>query len=166
MDGHGAADCNFIPKQMTLEELRKGYNWLIRSLYRYDSYANRLVTLLNRFRNRTAEHKRANLDLKFATLLVKVLIYYLVTLDFKRMQFFLQSFWRVARGGPFSVGKWLEFFRWIATHRAFRKYVLETHGEPEVMDPDCPPFEHAHLSVPLLLQPEPVLAKEVSTRGR
>ena len=166
MDGHGAADCNFVPKQMTLEELRKGYNWLIRSLYRYDSYADRLVTLLNRFQNRTPEHKRASLDGKFAGLLVKVLLYYLVTFDVKRMQFFLRSFWQVATNGPFSMGKWLEFFRWIATHRAFRKYVLETHGEPETMDPNRPPFEKIHSSAPLSLKLEPVLAKEVSPHDR
>ena len=37
--GHGAADLNFIPKLMTVEEVQRGYNWLIRSLYRYDNYA-------------------------------------------------------------------------------------------------------------------------------
>lgn len=140
MAGHGSSDCNFVPKQMTFEELRKGYNWLIRCLYRYDTYSDRLVKLLNRFQNRIPEHKRAALDGKFAGLLLKVLGYYLFTLDFERMRFFVQSFWRVASGGPFSVGKWLEFFRWIATHRAFRKYVLETHGLPEGMDPAEPPF--------------------------
>jgi len=166
MDGHGAADCNFVPKKMTLEELRKGYNWLIRSLYRYDSYSDRLVTLLGRFQNQTPEHKRAPLDGKFATLLVKVLFYYLVTLDFKRMHFFLRSFWRVAASGPFSVGKWLEFFRWIATHRAFRKYVLETHGEPEAMDPHLPPFETHRFTPELFTHPEPVLVKEGSSHDR
>ena len=158
MDGHGAADCNFVPKKMTLEELRKGYNWLIRCLYRYDSYGERLVTLLNRFQNRNPEHKRAPLDLKFGILLVKVLVYYLLTFDPERRKFFTKTFWQVARGGPFSVGKWLEFFRWIATHRAFRKYVLETHGEPETMHPKQPPFQE---EVPHLLgsvSSQPVLA--------
>lgn len=140
MTGHGNADCNFVPKLITMEELKKGYNWLIRSLYRYDSYRDRLVTLLNRFQNRTPEHKRARLDGKFIKLLFKVLAYYLLTIDFERIHFFTNSFWRVARGGPYSVGKWLEFFRWIATHRAFRKYVIETHGVPEEADPKVPPF--------------------------
>ena len=140
MNGHGAADCNFIPKQMTLEELREGYNWLICSLYRYDSYSDRLVTCLNRFRNRTEEHQRAKLDLKFGMLLVKVLRYYLVNLDLERMKFFVRTFLRVAGGGPFSFGKWLEFFRWIASYRAFRLYVSEVHGVPEGKDPARPPF--------------------------
>ncbi len=137
MNGHGAADCNFIPKQMTLEELRAGYNWLIRSLYRYDSYSDRLVTLLSRYQNRNKEHKRAALDLKFSILLVKVLVYFLFTLDSQRRHFFIRSITRAA-SGPFSMGKWLEFFRWIATYRAFRKYVTETHGLPEGAEPSRP----------------------------
>ena len=162
MNGHGAADCNFIPKQMTLEELREGYNWLIRSLYRYDSYGDRLATCLNRYRNRIKEHKRAKLDLKFGILLLKVLKYYLLTLDFERMEFFVKTFLRVAAGGPFSNGKWLEFFRWIATHRAFRKYVIETHGVPEGKDPRHPPFSDAKMDltepirIPNTLSLEPV----------
>ncbi len=159
MNGHGAADCNFVPKQMTLTELREGYNWLIRCLYRYDTYSDRLVTCLNRFRNRTKEHKRAKLDDKFGMLLVKVLKYYLLTFDFERMKFFLKSFWRVATEGPFSNGKWLEFFRWIATHRAFRKYVMEVHGLPEGKNPEQPPFT----DMPLRLNPEPASRIEILT---
>lgn len=140
MNGHGAADCNFTPKQMSLEELRRGYNWLIRVLYRYDTFAERLVTMLSRYRNLNKEHKRAPLDAKFGGLLLKVLAYYLFTFDSDRRNFFTRSFWKVAQNGPFSTGKWLEYFRWIATHRAFRKYVIETHGLPEAMDPQDPPF--------------------------
>jgi len=141
--GHGSADCNFIPKLMTAEELQLGYNWLSRCLYRYDAYADRLVTSLNRFRNLNPEHKRASLDLKFTYILIKIFGYYLLTFDGERRKFFTQTFWRVAKGGPFSVSKWLEFFRWISTHRAFRKYVTETQGIPEGQDPKKPPFEDA-----------------------
>lgn len=141
MNGHGAADCNFVPKQMTLDELHKGYNWLSRCLYRYDSYGTRLSTALSRFRNRNKEHKRAGLDLKFLGLLVKLFAYYTFTFDLKRMRFFYRTLAEVAGNGPFSMGKWLEFFRWIATHRAFRDYVIQTQGDPEEMDPEKPPFE-------------------------
>ena len=41
------------------------------------------------------------------------------------------------------MSKWLEFFRWITTHRAFRQYVTETQGIPEGQDPKKPPFEGA-----------------------
>ncbi len=157
MNGHGAADCNFTPKQMSLEELRRGYNWLIRCLYRYDAFSDRLVTMLSRFRNLNKEHKRAPLDAKFGGLLLKVLAYYLLTRDSDRRNFFIQSFKQVAASGPFSAGKWLEYFRWIATHRAFRKYVVETHGIPEWMDPASPPFTTA-ISAHTQLLPEAVVA--------
>ncbi len=140
MNGHGAADCNFIPKQMSLDELRRGYSWLIRSLYRYDSYGARLATLLSRYQNRNAEHKRAALDVKFLGLLFKVLGYFLLTRDRERRQFFTKTFRSVAGSGPFSVGKWLEFFRWVATYRSFRQYVIQTQGIPESADPKKPVF--------------------------
>lgn len=139
MNGHGAADCNFIPKQMTLAELREGYRWLIRVLYRYDSFGHRLSTLLGRFQNKIKEHRRAGLDLKFAVMLVKVLSYYLLTRDRERRGFFIRTFTQAAKG-PFSMGKWLEFFRWIAAYRSFRQYVTAAHGHPESADPRHPPF--------------------------
>ncbi|MBI2167477.1 MAG: DUF4070 domain-containing protein [Candidatus Omnitrophica bacterium] len=162
MNGHGAADCNFVPRQMTLDELRAGHNWLIRCLYRYDAFSDRLVTLLNRFRNQNPEHLRASLDRKFALLLVKILNYYLLTFDGERRTFFARTFWRVLTDGPFSTSKWLEFFRWIAAYRAFRKYVIETHGDPEGMDPDNPLFSRpAPVEEPenkrLLVCPSPVV---------
>ncbi len=141
MDGHGAADCNFIPKNMTLEELKKGYSWLIKCLYSYDAFRDRLTTMLSRYQNRVPEHKRADLDMKFTVLLFKVIGYYVFTFDNQRRRFFLKAIWSAATESPFSVGKWLEFFRWIATYRAFRKYVLETQGVPESVSPDNPPFE-------------------------
>jgi Domain of unknown function (DUF4070) len=38
VQGHGAADLDFIPKLMTVPELLAGYNWMIRQHYRYDTY--------------------------------------------------------------------------------------------------------------------------------
>lgn len=143
MNGHGAADCNFIPKQMSIEDLRKGYNWLIRTLYRYDSYSDRVVTLLSRFNNRNKEHKRAGLNFKFFNQLLKIWAYYLLTWDKDRRHFFLSTFSRVLRQENFSVSKWLEFFRWTASYRAFRQYVTDTHGIPEQADPELPPFTSA-----------------------
>lgn len=143
LNGHGAADCNFKPMRMSIEDLRKGYNWLIRSLYRYDAYGERLVKELSQFQNRIPEHKRAALDSSLASLLGKVIVYYVFTTDFKRMKFFLSTFWKTVFRGPFSFGKVLEYFRWIAAHRAFREYVLNEHGDPETVCPNTPPFQTA-----------------------
>ena len=45
------------------------------------------------------------------------------------------------------MSKWLQFFRWIATHRAFRMYVTQTQGVPEGQDPKKPPFEDGNGSL-------------------
>ena len=103
MNGHGASDCNFIPKQMTSQELRQGYNWLSRCLYRYDSYADRLVTALSRFRNRNKEHKRARLNGNFLWLLLKVFAYYTLTWEKGRIRFFTE---------PCGVSRPVGRFRW------------------------------------------------------
>ena len=52
--GHGAADLNFTPKLMTVEEVQRGYNWLIRSLYRYDNYGARVIQAFRPFQERWA----------------------------------------------------------------------------------------------------------------
>lgn len=157
--GHGAADCNFIPKNMTLEELRHGYNWLIRCLYSYESYGDRLIKVLSRYRPLKKEHKRADLNIYFAKLLFKVLGYYLLTFDFRRMRFFTRTFWKSMTQGAFSMGKFLDFFRWIAIHRAFREYVLETQGVPEGVSPANPPFKADTISVQSDLAVPPLAAQ-------
>jgi hypothetical protein len=57
--GHGAADLNFTPKLMTVPEVQRGYNWLIRSLYRYDSYGARVIQAFRPFPRRWPEQKAA-----------------------------------------------------------------------------------------------------------
>ena len=52
MLSHGAADLNFTPKLMTVEEVQRGYNWLIRSLYRYDNYGARVIQAFRPFQRR------------------------------------------------------------------------------------------------------------------
>src|SRR5262252_38372 len=49
VQGHGASDLNFVPKLMSEEEMRRGYNWLIRALYKYENYSARLVQALEQF---------------------------------------------------------------------------------------------------------------------
>jgi hypothetical protein len=140
VNGHGAADCNFVPRQMTRQELFDGYSWLQRSLYRYDSFSERLVTLLSRYQTRRA-HKRASPNGLLMRALVKVLAYYLLTLDRQRFWFFTSTAWKVAAAGRFSVGKWLEFFRWMAFYPSLRAFVVDLQGMPEMANPARPPFE-------------------------
>jgi radical SAM superfamily enzyme YgiQ (UPF0313 family) len=146
--GHGTADCNFVPKQMTLEELRLGHGWLMRSLYRYDSFGERLVGVLSRFQNPDKEHKRATFSPKLMVRLARIMRYYLLTTDYQRMAFFSRAAMGAAAGGPFSIAKWLNFFLWMASYRSLRGFVLRTQGTPEEADPTRPPFARL-VSAPL-----------------
>jgi radical SAM superfamily enzyme YgiQ (UPF0313 family) len=149
-NGHGAADCNFYPKRMTLDELVAGYGWLLKSLYSYESYGQRMITLLNRYRNKTKEHKRTRWTIRHSFLpLLRLLRHYLWTSDRDRLRFFLGAWWKTARGGPFSFGKWIEFGRWMAFYPSLRSFVIETQGIPESVDPAKPPFQ-PELSTPPL----------------
>ena len=60
--GHGAADLNFIPKLMTVEEVQRGYNWLIRSLYRYDNYGARVIQAFRPFQKRWEQKATGQFD--------------------------------------------------------------------------------------------------------
>jgi radical SAM superfamily enzyme YgiQ (UPF0313 family) len=45
----GSADLNFVPKQMSIDEVKRGYKWMIRALCRYDHYGERLVRAMREF---------------------------------------------------------------------------------------------------------------------
>ena len=142
--GHGANDTNFVPLQMTRDELSEGYNWLLRSLYRYDSFGQRLSTMLNRFR--PCKDVPAPVDRVLALILIKVLGYYTLTFDFARIRFFVATAWRVARGGLFPRAKWVEFFKWMAIYPSLRNFVTKHFGVPEEQDPTRAPFKHERIA--------------------
>ena len=62
-------------------------------------------------------------------------------------EIFLRDFLACRQGRAVFREQMAGIFRWIATHRAFRKYVTETQGVPEGQDPKKPPFEDAEGSV-------------------
>ncbi len=133
MRGHGASDTNFIPKQMTLEELRHGYNWLIRALYAYDSYSKRLLTWIDNFSKNGDGHKRIQsrpFPNRFLRIIKNVLWYYLITRDKKRRQFFISTILKALKGGlnPQRLEGALHL---IVLHKHFHEYVAKSHGDPE-----------------------------------
>lgn len=136
--GHGADDSNFVPLQMTRKDLREGYDWLLRSLYRYDSFGLRIATMLSRFRE--VRDMPARLDCVLALVLLKVLRYYLLTFDWARTRFFIGTMWRIAKTGPFSRAKWVEFVKWTAVYPSLRTYVTQHFGVPEGKNPARAPF--------------------------
>lgn len=151
LQGHGAADCNFQPKNMTLEELVDGYRWLMRRLYSYESYSQRIVTLAARYRNNVTTHKRGHITWQFMLLpMLRLLRHYLATMDFNRTRFFLATAWKTSQVAPFSVDKWYEFVRWMVFYPSLRRFVTDTHGVPEDAAPAYAEFSAIEPAVVML----------------
>ena len=145
MLAHGAADLNFVPKLMTVEELRRGYNWLIRSLYRYDNYTARLVQAFRPYQARPEREKRAagRFDWDYVWIALRVARYFLLTTDRVRRRAFVRAV-REATGERWSVEKVLGAITYMIAHKHFHEYVTEVHGDPETV-PAQSPFADASL---------------------
>ncbi|MFQ5657827.1 MAG: DUF4070 domain-containing protein [Candidatus Methylomirabilales bacterium] len=133
--GHGCADLNFVPKLMTVEELHRGYNWLIRALYRFENYGARLVQALRQFRSHP--HLGRETLGQFDWQLLRVVRYFLLTRSRARRRFFLQILWQVMGSKP-SIEKLIEAVTFMIVHKHFHEFVTTTHGDPEVVGPVSP----------------------------
>jgi radical SAM superfamily enzyme YgiQ (UPF0313 family) len=145
--GHGASDTNFIPQQMTLDELKQGHNWLIRSLFSYDNYAKRLMVFLKNFATSTDTLHPMPFSMDIARLLLNIFSYYLITTDHKRRTFFLSTFRQALqhigslkskRGQTAMAYLFLHFM----LHKHISTYVKKQHGDTETV-PQEPPFSRA-----------------------
>jgi radical SAM superfamily enzyme YgiQ (UPF0313 family) len=132
--GHGAADLNFIPKLMTVGEVQRGYNWLIRSLYRYDNYGARVVQALRPFQARREREERAaaRFDWDLTRIALKVVRHFLLTTDSVRRRAFIRTV-REAMGRTLSVERLVDAISYMIAHKHFHEYVTETHGDPETV---------------------------------
>ncbi len=149
---HGSADLNFVPKQMSREELLHGYQWMIRALYRYDGYAERLVRALESFEP-PGEAARLSASRAARGMLgttLKILAYFLLTRDSKRRRFFARTLWRVLRRRP-SLQKLLVTISYMVVHKHFHEYVDRTHGDAESVDLQSPYAALEGTRVPLTL---------------
>jgi radical SAM superfamily enzyme YgiQ (UPF0313 family) len=129
---HGSADLNFTPKQMTSEELLRGYRWMIRALYRYDHYAERLRGALNQYGppNAASRGSAGGPVGKQLLLAGRILRYFLITRDRARRDFFLRTIGDVLRHRP-SMQKLLIAVSYMTVHKHFHEHVARTHGDPE-----------------------------------
>jgi len=130
--GHGAADLNFVPKLMTVEEVQRGYNWLIRALYKSENYGARLVKALQQFRPSRDKRGGTQFDPQHLRILVKVIRHFLLTGSRVRRRFFLKTLRQVLRSEP-SVEKLIHAIAWMIGHKHFDEYVTATHGDPEAV---------------------------------
>jgi radical SAM superfamily enzyme YgiQ (UPF0313 family) len=130
--GHGAADLNFVPKLMSVDEVRRGYNWLIRSLYKYDNYGARVAQALRHFSAAAdrARPKAGRFDWDLLRIAVNVVRHFILTADRTRRRAFLRTV-RESMGGHPSLEKLVDSIAYLIAHKHFHEYVTEVHGDPE-----------------------------------
>jgi hypothetical protein len=136
---HGAADLNFTPKLMTVEEVQKGYNWLIRALYAYDNYSKRIITALQNFTPGLTRFKQNHpfTTTKTPMVLFNIAKHFIFTKDKKRRRFFFNTLKESFRG-HFSIRKFVEATSFMTLHKHFHEYITKTHGDPETVGPYSP----------------------------
>ncbi|HEX2500279.1 MAG TPA: radical SAM protein [Methylomirabilota bacterium] len=135
--GHGAADLNFLPKLMTVEEVQRGYNWLIRSLYRYDNYSARVIQAFRPFHKRWEQKAAGHLDWELALIALKVIRHFVLTTNGLRRRNFIRAL-RVVMKGGWSAEKLVDAISYMIVHKHFHEYVTEVHGDPETVAPQSP----------------------------
>jgi len=90
---------NIEPKHMSYEELAAGFRSLVRTLYRYDLFAERLMNAVALGRG-TGIRGRARLTAKGVATILRLLRYYLVTADLGRIRMFLKVILRTLTQDP------------------------------------------------------------------
>jgi hypothetical protein len=132
---HVTEGTNVIPRQMTSEQLETGVNWLVRALYRYDAFTERVIeaidhgagTSVGRHRTAPPWHEWADLarlirrsafggDLRRAWLLARVTLHAL-------------------RTRPDAVQAAITH---AAYHLHYHDYVTQAFGDPEGVETYCP----------------------------
>ncbi len=133
MMGHGSADLNFVPKLMSIEEVQQGYNWLIRSLYKYENYGARLAQGIRHFRPEYTRRGRGNkLDRETLGILAKAIGHYVFTTDRPRRRFFLRALRQIMWPHP-NFEKLDYAISYMISEKHFHDYVDKTHGDPETV---------------------------------
>jgi radical SAM superfamily enzyme YgiQ (UPF0313 family) len=132
---HGAADLNFVPKLMTVAELKAGYNWMIRQHYKYDNYRTRLVEAVRHFTKSDdpAIRSASRVDRTQLWRGLRIVAHYLLGPRRKR-DFFLGTLRDVARTG-FTRQKLIVSLGFLLLHKHFHEFVERVHGDPETVGP-------------------------------
>ncbi|MBI4398219.1 MAG: B12-binding domain-containing radical SAM protein [Candidatus Omnitrophica bacterium] len=134
--GHGSGDLNFVPKLMTQEEIKKGYNWLIRAMYSYEAFGERLLKCFSNFqvypplrRKDPNEKFNAAAFLKGIMLFARILKHFTVTSDKHRRAMFkkvMKAWWQNRK-----VWALEHIISCLTLHIHFHYYVNASQGNPD-----------------------------------
>ena len=112
---------------------------MIRALYRYDHYGERLVQSMRQFTPSSAAARRTpkHLSGRDVATIGRILGHFLLTRDRARRSFFLKTVWQSMRERP-SMQKLIVTVSFLTLHKHFHEYVDSTHGDPETAGPASP----------------------------
>ena len=166
---HGASEINFTPKLMTVAELRQGYNWLIRALYAYDNYSQRLVTAMQHFTPGLTKIRQNHpfTTRKTPRTLFNIARYFIFTTHQKRRRVFLKTL-KESFKGHFSIRKLVEVLTYMTMHKHFHEYVTKTYGDPETVglySPFYGTLGNGHIEAPVDVVPSPRLVSSGRSGG-
>jgi len=156
--GHGSGDLNFIPKLMTSEQIKKGYNWLIRAMYSYDAFGDRLIKCFSNFKKYEPLKKKDPNEkfslyhfLKGIYLLSRIVKHFTITLNNKRRQFFfkvMKAWWKNK-----EIWGLEHIISCLTIHIHFHYYVDSSQGNPDSAG-FVSPFDGME-PIPHIASPEP-----------
>ncbi|HXJ81749.1 MAG TPA: radical SAM protein [Candidatus Methylomirabilis sp.] len=130
---HGSADLNFVPKLMSIAELKAGYNWMIRQHYGYQNYRKRLVRAVRDWQKSKdpAVKSAGRMNALLLRRGLKIMIHYLMS-PRKKRRFFFGTLRDVVRTG-FTFQKLVVTLSFLLLHKHFHEFVEHTHGDPETV---------------------------------
>ncbi len=128
---------NFVPMQMTQEELLTGYQWVLKSFYKYSSFALRLNNLILTMGACGCERMTDSHSLKWreVKILFKVLAFFTFTTNAAKRLAFWSIITTVLRKRP---GMLRAVFYEFLMHAHFYEMVEKNYGNPEQVSDDSP----------------------------
>jgi radical SAM superfamily enzyme YgiQ (UPF0313 family) len=127
---------NFVPMQMTQEELLTGYQWMLKSFYKYPSFALRLKNLILTMGASGYERMTGLLKWRDVKILLKVLTFFTFTTNSARRR----AFWNVVITAlPKRPAMLYIVFSQFVQHAHIYELVKKYYDDPE-QSPDDSPF--------------------------
>lgn len=113
---------NIKPLNMTYDELVEGYSQLIRRVYDYDAYLERYLGTLTRMGSHKFPLDRPQPRLQNLINLLKIIVFYVFTVNARRRKFFFQMIQGTRRINP---NAWRWTVRYLCNFIHFHRYAYE-----------------------------------------
>lgn len=154
---HVTEGTNVLPKQMSSQELETGVNWLVRALYRYDSFAERVIQAIDHGAGTSVGDNRKAPPWREWADLGRLIRACVLGGDLRRARLLWRVTLHALRHRPNAVQAAITH---AAYHLHYYDYVSRAFGDPHGVETNCPLSR-----APRQSQPEPVRQQADSSRA-